>query len=195
MGNRKAILYLPPYAHEHDRLKELEGKLTAEARKLGIREVVDTIVKKIKPGDLPLGSIVVTDSSARLGRKVGEAAAWLGAALQRGINVIMPGYFTLQTTDPTYHKVAAVLDTLNRTANLHRAKRVSEGVFLSRQRGVPVGRPPLNEQTRDLIVETYARIGSVRGSVRSLRAKGVNVGRSSVQRVLAAVKKDKGGDK
>lgn len=195
MRSRKAILYLPPYAHEHDRLKTIEAALESEASKLGIRAISDTVVRKAKPSELPLGSIVVADSPIRFGRNVGEVSSWLGAALQRGVNVLIPGFVTLQTTDPDYRVALALLDMLNRTAQLHRAKRVSEGVFLARQRGTALGRPRMDDQTRDLICDTFDRLGSIRGTVRSLKTKGVEVGRATVQRVVTAAKRDRGGSK
>jgi hypothetical protein len=181
--NRAVYLYSVPFLFERDHAR-LVSDLTALAERHGIPGPYALIQRPLKPRAVPENAVIVVDLPARLCLdEVGSLLAWLNAALDRGTSVLCPGSFDLRPTSPSHRAERALIEALAGHRKLVRAIRIREGLARSRERGIQIGRKAISMELRQEVLDEYNRVGSVRGTARRLKERGIDISRSSVQRI------------
>lgn len=179
-------LLLAPYAHEREQLVDVERSLRSQALSLLCPEPIVAIPRRPRPAEVPEGSYVVVGSLVRLGTTPMEVLRWIAAAQERRVTLYTTTGLKLCPGIVAYDLVQRVLQAILAVSREHRSLKTKESLFLARQRGVRVGRVPLPTEVVEQVKATFAEVGSVRGTARKLKERGVECSRSAVQRIVAA---------
>lgn len=178
----KTVLYMPLFVYENG--DDIEIRLKDEVRRLGMSGPLETVTKRLKPVELPKGTLVIADSPIRFGDSLSDVLKWLCEAVSIGHEIVIPEYLDLRTSTPNYEVSKSLLFKVNGLKRDLKSRNVKTGLFLSKLNGRNGGRPPLSAELVRRIETEYSELRSIRGLARKLKAEGIDVSRSSVERIV-----------
>jgi hypothetical protein len=177
----ETIFLVKPFVHET--AESIIEQLHKDADLIGIKppfKIVHSIKKNI-----PKGSIIVCDLLLRLGDKLEEIVKIISRLEEESVHVVVPGCIDLRPPARENQDVALFLKLIHSVGKDRRSQKIKEALFIRKMRGHKLGREPVNDDTKKLVLAEFSRTNSIRATARNLKKSGnLGTSRSSVARII-----------
>lgn len=176
------ILLVAPFSYEFTDV--LEDTLQRFSKAHGLQGNIQVHSRRPSPKTLSPTTIVVTDSALRLGDDQREIIKWIYECLHSGAELLIPGYLDLRRSAQDYKIISDSICKMHLLNKDLKSKNIRQTLHIGKLNGRGNGRPTLAPHIVDLIQREYAALKSIRGTARKLKSQGIDVSRSSVERVI-----------
>ena len=186
--SQTVYLLAKPFAFET--LDETDRLLRAYADAKGIIGPFRIIRQIHKVSGLESRSVLVVQDPLRISDDLSEFVSIVGELYRNEIDIVWADkYCSLFDTSSTHLK--RLFQVLSSFPKCARSLRIRESIFRARAQGVAIGRTPLTDQDKILVIDTYEKMGrSIRATEREIRrTRGVSsISRTSISRIVATHK-------
>lgn len=178
------IIIMPVFVHEHISLKESVVRLMTKAQELGCPRALTVIHRRLRATDVPPGTVIVTDSFARLTPTPLDTLKWLHSVLNNHVAIHVLDRISLVPGTLAFDTARVLLTSVLASGREHRSMKIRESLHLAKERGTQVGRSALSKEIVEQVLATFDQVGTVRGTARRCKELGIEVSRSAVHRII-----------
>lgn len=167
---KQTFIFAKPFLHEPNDCIEA-AHLSTEAA---------TIFKKdLRAKEIPQGALLITDHPARLGRNFDKVLAQIAAVLRRQCEIKI-GDIAIKPASSEAQLLIQLFDMKNKIKNI----RIKEGLWLTKKRGVPIGRRRVDRDMVETFKQAKKDQGSFRSASKQLQDQGIEISKSTLHSIL-----------